>query len=113
MSEEKFSPGPWFADWKNNPTFFPFVWQENGFAVAKMCGKPSAKLENTTIPVACLSDFADPEKVLANAALIAAAPEMYRKLEWLQREFDESDDEELVAIGWEIELILKKARGEE
>lgn len=48
----------------------------------------------------------------SNGFLISAAPEMYRKLEWLQREFDESDDEELVAIGWEIELILKKARGE-
>lgn len=74
---EKFTPGPWILDWEKNPLLFPFIWQENRFAVAKVCGKPSAKLENTTIPVACLSDFAEPEKVLANAALIAAAPEMY------------------------------------
>ena len=59
-----------------------------------------------------IDDKEHPEIADADAALIAAAPEMYRKLEWLQREFDESDDEELVAIGWEIELILKKARGE-
>lgn len=83
-NEQHWMPGPWFADWKNNPTFFPFVWQENGYAVAKMCGKPSAKLENTTIPVACLSDFAEPEKVLANAALIAAAPEMYEFIQWIR-----------------------------
>lgn len=78
--KEKFTPGPWILGWKKNPLLFPFIWQENGFAVAKVCGKPSAKLENTTIPVACLSDYSEPEKVLANANLIAAAPEMYEEL---------------------------------
>ena len=111
MSEEKFTP--WFADWKNNPTFFPFVWQENGYAVAKMCGKPSAKVENTTIPVACLSDFTEPEKVLANANLIAAAPEMYEQLKrycaLCMMMHPECEKCELC----ETRKVLKKARGEE
>ncbi len=106
-------PGPWFADWKNNPTFFPFVWQENGYAVAKVCGKPSAKLENTTIPVACLSDFAEPEKVLANAALIAAAPEMYEQLKrhcsLCMMMHPDCEGCEICDTG----KVLKKARGEE
>lgn len=77
MREEKFTPGPWEVGWEKNPLLFPFIWQENGFAIAKICGKPIERLANTTIPVACLSDLAEPEKVLANATLIAAAPEMY------------------------------------
>lgn len=112
MREEKFTPGPWKVGWEKNSLLFPFIWQENGYAIAKMCGRPIDRLADIADPVNSLDDYADPENVLANARLIAAAPEMYRKLEWLQREFDESDDEELVAIGWEIELILKKARGE-
>lgn len=113
MSEEKFTSGPWFADWKNNPTFFPFVWRENGYAVAKMCGKPNSQLENTTIPVACLSDFAEPEKVLANAALIAAAPEMYEQLKrhcaLCMMMHPDCEGCEICDTG----KVLKKARGEE
>lgn len=113
MSEERFSPAPWFADWKNNPTFFPFVWRENGYAVAKMCGRPNERIAGTTIPVACLSDFADPEKVLANAALIAAAPEMYAELErhcaLCMLQHPECEKCKLC----ETRKVLKKARGEE
>ena len=88
MSKEKFTPGPW-----NN------------------CDGETIETKEARICIVATLNL-KPEESDANAALIAAAPEMYRKLEWLQREFDESDDEELVAIGWEIELILKKARGE-
>lgn len=88
MSELKFTPGPW-----NN------------------CDGETIETKEARICIVAPLNL-KPEESDANAALIAAAPEMYRKLEWLQREFDESDDEELVAIGWEIELILKKARGE-
>ena len=112
MSEEKFTRGPWFADWKNNPTFFPFVWQKNGYAVAKMCGKPNSQLENTTIPVACLSDFAEPEKVLGNANLIAAAPEMYEQLKrhcaMCMMMHPDCEGCEICDTG----KVLKKARGE-
>ena len=88
MTELKFTPGPW-----NN------------------CDGETIETKEARICIVAPLNL-KPEESDANAALIAAAPEMYRKLEWLQREFDESDDEELVAIGWEIELILKKARGE-
>ena len=95
MSEEKFTRGPWSLLFND---------------------KTKVVLEQQGVAVFVADTYAgftkSEEEQKANAALISAAPEMYRKLEWLQREFDESDDEELVAIGWEIELILKKARGE-
>lgn len=84
MSKEKFTQGPWKADWKEHPILFPFIWQENGYAIAKMCGKPNEQLAGTTIPVGSLADYAEPEKVLANAALIAAAPELYYALKNLK-----------------------------
>lgn len=93
---EKFTPGPW-----NVAGFDSRINEERYFGIGTPCGQ---------MIVESFGECDSNRK--ANAALIAAAPEMYRKLEWLQREFDESDDEELVAIGWEIELILKKARGE-
>lgn len=108
MSETKFTPGPWRAAWQEHPVLFPFVFQEHGYAVAKLCGKPL-----TPNRIVCSErDFAAPEEVKANAALIAAAPEMYKKLAWMQKQFDASDSEELVALGWEIEELLKKTRGE-
>lgn len=100
MSEEKFTPGPWavWSCFRKKNGKLPVVHDESG---------------DTVTICEVIDDKEHPEIADADATLIAAAPEMYRKLEWLQREFDESDDEELVAIGWEIELILKKARGEE
>ena len=103
---EKFTPGPWmvWSCFRKKNGKLPVVHDEYG---------------DTVTICEVIDDKEHPEIADADAALIAAAPEMYRKLEWLQREFDESDDEELVAIGWEIELIgweieliLKKARGE-
>ncbi len=94
--KEQFTPGPW-----NVAGFDSRINEERYFGIGTPCGQ---------MIVESFGECDSNRK--ANAALIAAAPEMYRKLEWLQREFDESDDEELVAIGWEIELILKKARGE-
>lgn len=40
MSEPKFTPGPWRAAWQEHPVLFPFVFQEHGYAVAKLCGEP-------------------------------------------------------------------------
>ena len=94
------------------------MWQENGYAVAKMCGKPNSQLENTTIPVACLSDFAEPEKVLGNANLIAAAPEMYDLLEHYLDLIQKANDGDAIAEqkifeqAADIEKVLKKSRGE-
>lgn len=105
---EKFTPGPWVSEIHriNTPNE-----QSVGFFVRTITDKQGERRQ-----ISGYVKTHNPElfnEIEADAALIAAAPEMYRKLEWLQREFDESDDEELVAIGWEIELILKKARGEE
>lgn len=119
MREEKFTPGPWEVGWEKNPLLFPFIWQENGFAIAKMCGKPIERLADTADPVACLSDLAEPEKVLANAKLIAAAPEMYYALTHYFDLIQRADYGDIVAeqkifedICY-IEGALHKAEGEE
>ena len=48
------------------------------------------------------------EKVLANAALIAAAPEMYAMLETLQADYEENS-----VVHGKIAHLLKKARDKE
>lgn len=127
MSKKAFTPGPWEVGWKKNPLLFPFIWQENGFAIAEMCGKPIERLADTATTVACLSDFAEPEKVLANANLIAAAPEMYEALKKLkeclenffgktEKDFFEDCDNGELYFAREYNYacnVLKKARGEE
>ena len=107
MSEEKFTLGPWFIK-QSEEIRSPYSTNVSSTRIT-ILDTPGGQYQSRHViaQVAKGNGRGD-----ANAALIAAAPEMYRKLEWLQREFDESDDEELVAIGWEIELILKKARGE-
>lgn len=66
-----------------------------------------------------MSDFAEPEKVLANANLIAAAPEMYDILKHYFDLIQRADYGDIVAeqkifedICY-IEGALMKARGEE
>lgn len=108
MSEEKFTPGPWYI--KPSEAIPSPYWGPTSSTRITILDKPGGQYQSRHVIAQVAKGNGRGE---ANAALIAAAPEMYRKLEWLQREFDESDDEELVAIGWEIELILKKARGEE
>lgn len=97
MSEPKFTPGPWeiyFAD------------------KTKILHRE--KTLNLEMFVADVWNPCNPfaGQVEANAALIAVAPEMYEKLEWIMNQFNNSHDEELVAIGWGIQDLLKKARGE-
>lgn len=108
MSEEKFTPGPWFIK-QSEEIRSPYSPNVSSTRIT-ILDEPGGQYQSRHVIAQVAKGNGRGE---ANAALIAAAPEMYRKLEWLQREFDESDDEELVAIGWEIELILKKARGEE
>ena len=105
---EKFTPGPWFIK-QSEEIRSPYSPNVSSTRIT-ILDKPGGQYQSRHVIAQVAKGNGRGE---ANAALIAAAPEMYRKLEWLQREFDESDDEELVAIGWEIELILKKARGEE
>lgn len=105
---EKFTPGPWFIK-QSEEIRSPYSPNVSSTRIT-ILDEPGGQYQSRHVIAQVAKGNGRGE---ANAALIAAAPEMYRKLEWLQREFDESDDEELVAIGWEIELILKKARGEE
>lgn len=95
MSEPKFTPGPWFVD--------------HGVP-----GKPRifSRADNLIKSMVCACEHGALSRQEHDAALIAAAPEMYEKLAWMQKQFDASDSEELVALGWEIEELLKKARGE-
>ena len=115
MNEPKFTPGPWRADWQKHPVLFPFVFQEHGYAVAKLCGEPL-----TPNRIVCNErDFAAPEKVKANAALITAAPEMYDVLQHYFDLLEQANNggavaecklfEDIVLI----EQVLMKARGEE
>lgn len=108
MNEPKFTPGPWRADWQKHPVLFPFVFQEHGYAVAKLCGEPL-----TPNRIVCNErDFAAPEKVKANAALIAAAPEMYEALADIAENCGNRGCSETCAeAGCKICKILKKVRG--
>lgn len=93
MSEPKFTPGPWRVG--------KSIYQSQARVVAEKGGRVS-------------DVFAyEEDQAHANAALIATAPEMYDLLEWMFKQFDASDSEEMVALGWKIEELLKKARGEE
>lgn len=119
MREEKFTPGPWKVGWEKNSLLFPFIWQENGYAIAKMCGRPIDRLADIADPVNSLDDYADPENVLANARLIAAAPEMYYALKHYFDLIQRADYGDIVAeqkifedICY-IESALMKAEGEE
>lgn len=95
MSEPKFTPGKWI--WK------PCLSEKGGWIEIHV------KQKNSTVCIA--NTFGENE--VENAHLISSAPEMYEMLAWMQKQFDESDSEELVSLGWEIEDLLKKARGEE
>jgi hypothetical protein len=87
---EKFTPGEWFVECENEVN----TEQKN------ICR--------------CIRLAMEPEEIAANAALIAAAPEMYRMLKYLADGVRyggiQHTDRSLAA---EIENLLKKARGEE
>lgn len=103
MSKTKFTPGPWEAgknpcmttvlDGKEGKTIYP---KGSFYHIAW------TNAENSD------GDF-DIKTALANASLIAAAPEMYEQLDffldYIKKHFPER--------GKIIEKILKKARGKE
>ena len=63
----------------------------------------------------CMCQTDDPENIpqmKANAALIAAAPEMYRVLDAIYDVMMDSSDCGTIPVD-KIEAVLKKARGEE
>ena len=96
MSEEKFTPGPWFVD--------------HGVP-----GKPRifSRADNLIKSMVCACEHGALSRQEHDAALIAAAPKMYEKLKMMRQKFAVSQDDELIMLGLEIEELLKKARGEE
>lgn len=102
MNTEKFTHGDWHI-WEDS-FGFPFIFDEDGKSIASMCGQ----VKNVKKPICHIEDFVFPERVLKNASLIAAAPEMYRMLEQLHGTLSK-----VPALQKEIKRVLKKARGEE
>lgn len=66
----KFTPGPWSIDIGDHGASFGGYWQINAEMDAVVCNQY------------CMAGASNPEVSLANARLIAAAPEMYALL-WL------------------------------
>lgn len=103
MSETKFTPGPWFVD----ADFYVY-----GGDGGKIKGE---YFDGVEFPLVCdaESDSRDRTENKANAALIAAAPELYRELEkhcaLCMMMHPECEKCELC----ETRKVLKKVRGEE
>lgn len=91
MSETKFTPGPWFIDGQ-------------GIGPKSSADDQSYGI---TMPVAYIEEYDWPENHEANAHLIAAAPEMYAVLAWLNCRGGLGLD-----VHKSIEAALAKARGE-
>lgn len=95
MSEAKFTKGEWVAGRADMATYvdgYPSKWI---FADDQYCA------------IASGYDITDWEEVMANAHLIAAAPEMYEMLESLREDYGLLTD-----VGKDIDELLAKARGE-
>ena len=98
MSEPKFTPGPW--GWCMPDEVFPAVFcNENGNSIADLYDAKNNQ-----------------RQMVANAALIAAAPEMYEFIEWLRSVEGQcailKAKRYLPQILDKVDEILKKARGE-
>lgn len=98
MSEPKFTQGPW--GWCMPDEVFPAVFcNENGNIIADLYDAKNNK-----------------RQMVANAALIAAAPEMYEFIEWLRSVEGQcailKAKRYLPQILDKVDEILKKARGE-
>ena len=99
MSETKFTPGPWEIDGK--------------LVIAQIRSGSNHFMFVATTDHSML-DSIPQETFDANAALIAAAPDMYAKLESLKRYISESCGNACgsIMVIREIDAVLKKARGE-
>lgn len=100
MTNEKFTPGEWKVFHQKDEFMKFFDWRE---IVTK---------ETPPKALAHIMYYEEmpQEEYEANAALIAAAPEMYRML---MRLTEFTDYSELVGIIADAKSVLKKARGEE
>lgn len=93
---EKFTPGPWRAD---------FQWKYGYVKIASRGGwvaNVAMKRGGTVLSM---------NKVKANAHLIAAAPDLYAACEWaLERLVEHHGD--IGELSADLEAALRKARGE-
>ena len=101
MSEAKFTKGPWVANFSSKNLIE--VTLETG-----MCGGWRGT-EYMCTTVFCGDGYDKVEVAKANANLIAAAPEMYRKLEHVAEFFDNLCEDDAAN---EIKALLAKSRGE-
>ena len=84
---EKFTPGPWV----NGRYDMGYIFDANGEYI-------------------CVCGIDDSDGANANAALIAAAPDMYQALEWAYRVH--GDHGGPLGLGAAMAAALKKAKGE-
>ena len=105
---EKFMPGPWFIrrrKARNESVYHRRIMFGNAFEMASLrtSSDYAERKQLTWIP----NDIT----MEANAALIAAAPELYEALEWAYRVHGEHGGP--LGLGAAMAAALAKARGEE
>jgi len=91
MSETKFTKGEWSA------------WGER----VGIIDKSDSQANGMMMEVAYIEKYDFPDEYIANANLIAAAPDMYAMLEYLREDYGLLTD-----VGKDIDKLLAKARGE-
>jgi len=105
MSEEKFTPGPWVIDTipshENANNCYSFLIRSKGWHISAIHNDPN---EN---------DFEGNDEEIANANLIAAAPEMYHALKHVKEWFGKLKDWEGVGDPDVVEIMfaIDKAEG--
>lgn len=101
MNEPKFTPGPWHVLYDELlDEYRCIIHNEKNFLIAIVSLAVIRRGETYK------------EKQLANAHLIAAAPEMYQMLEMVLRDWELPDVDAQAKYAPKIERLLAKARGE-
>lgn len=102
MSETKFTPGPWVIDPETRPS-----------EVCTIHGMPRDERTNYQGWAYVRGELgywdSSPDEEMANAHLIAAAPELYEALEAM---LEECEDDEFAPHVMDAKAALAKARGE-
>ena len=103
MANEKFTKGPWEAGRKDMATLVEGIPSKCIYAGDSYCA------------IASGAGTEDWYEIMANAYLIAAAPELYAMLEELLNEAEDFRKRSGKEVTWEDEArqLLAKARGEE
>ena len=105
--QEKFTPGPW-RFWRHVNEKYP-EWSQT--AVFGTGDKKFVMIAQTHDDLAAAPEQTI-EEIIANAHLIAAAPDMYEMLEHIEDALDDSSGCGEISVE-KIRKLLKKARGEE